>query len=114
MVYDLTGSGAMLGYINLARAAASLGMVPVAGLLIDRVDRRKLLLFVNSWLLTFTLILGLLLVFGQPQLYYLFIFTFLAGMAQTVDMTLRQVIVFNLVPGQSLPMPWRLSRPAGD
>jgi MFS family permease len=103
LVYSLTGSGAMLGYLNLARAVASLGIIPAAGVLIDRLDRRKLLLMVNSWLFTITLILGLMLVFGNPHLYYLFIFTFLAGMAQTVDMTLRQVIIFNLVPRESTP-----------
>jgi MFS family permease len=103
LVYNLTGSGAMLGYINLVRSAASLGMVPAAGVLIDRLDRRKLMLITNSWLFIISLILGLLLVFGPPRLYYLFIFSFLGGLAQTIDNTLRQVIVFNLVPRAVTP-----------
>jgi MFS family permease len=103
LVYDMTGSGAMLGYINLVRSVAALGMIPAAGILIDRLDRRKLMLMDNAWLLIITLVLGLLLVFGRAHLYYLFIFTFLGGMAQTVDITLRQVIVFNLVPRALTP-----------
>jgi len=103
LTYYLTGSGAMLGYVNLARAAGSLGIIPAAGVLIDRLDRRKLMLMINCWLFIITLVLGLLLVFGRPQLYYLFIFTFLAGMAQTVDTNLRQVMVFNLVPRTVTP-----------
>jgi MFS transporter, DHA1 family, staphyloferrin A biosynthesis exporter len=103
LVYNITGSGAMLGYINLVRSAASLGMVPAAGVLIDRLDRRKLMLMTNGWLFTITLILGLLMIFGPPQLYYLFVFSFLAGLVQTIDNTLRQVIVFNLVPRAATP-----------
>jgi MFS family permease len=103
LVYNLTGSGAMLGYLNLTRAAASLGIVPVAGVLIDRVDRRKLMLINNCWLFMITLTLGFLLIFGSPHLYYLFIFSFMGGLAQTIDNTLRQVVVFNLVPRAYTP-----------
>jgi MFS family permease len=103
LVYNLTGSGAMLGYINLVRSAASLGMVPAAGVLIDRLDRRRLMLITNGWLFIITFILGLLLVFGPPHLYYLFVFSFLGGLVQTIDNTLRQVIVFNLVPRAVTP-----------
>jgi MFS family permease len=103
LVYNLTGSGAMLGYLNLTRAAASLGIVPIAGLLIDRLDRRKLMLINNCWLFIITLTLGFLLIFGTPHLYYLFIFSFMGGLAQTIDNTLRQVVVFNLVPRQFTP-----------
>jgi MFS family permease len=103
LVYNLTGSGAMLGYINVVRSVASIGMVPAAGVLIDRLDRRKLMLITNAWLFTITLILGLLMVFGPPHLYYLFVFSFLGGLAQTIDNTLRQVLVFNLVPRAVTP-----------
>lgn len=103
LVYNLTGSGAMLGYINIARSTASLGVIPVAGVLIDRLDRRKLMLINNGYLFTITFILGLLLVFGPPRLYYLFVLSFLGGLAQTIDATLRQVVVFNLVPRAVTP-----------
>jgi MFS family permease len=103
LVYDITGSGAMLGYINLVRCIASLGMVPVAGLLIDRLNRRLLMLIDNCWLFTISLTLGLSLIFGPPHLYYLFIFSFLGGLVQTVDNTLRQVVTFNLVPRAYTP-----------
>jgi MFS family permease len=103
LVYDLTGSGTMLGTINLLRGMASLAMVPIAGLLIDRVNRRRLLLTQNAWLFIITLVMGLILVFGRPHIWYLFVFTFLGGLAQTLDMTLRQVIVFDLVPRARAP-----------
>ncbi len=103
LVYDLTGSGTILGTINLVRSAASLGMVPMAGLLIDRLNRRKLLLIENGWLCTITATLGLTLLLGHASISYLFVFAFLGGMAQTVDMALRQVLVFDLVPRSHTP-----------
>ncbi len=103
LVYDLTGSGTILGTINLVRSISSLGMIPMAGLLIDRLNRRKLLLIENGWLCTITATLGLTLLLGHASVSYLFVFAFLGGMAQTVDMALRQVLVFDLVPRSHTP-----------
>jgi MFS family permease len=103
LIYDLTGSGTMLGSINLVRTVASLCMIPVAGLIVDRLNRRVLITIENSWLFTITLILGLLLFFGHAHIWFLFVFAFLGGMVQTVDMTLRQVLIFDLVPRTRAP-----------
>jgi MFS family permease len=103
LVYDLTGSGTMLGSINLVRSVAALGMIPMAGLLIDHLKRRSLLLIENGWLFTITLAIGLMIIFGHSNISYLFVFTFLAGMVQTVDQSLRQVLVFDLVPRSHTP-----------
>ncbi len=103
LVYDLTGSGTMLGTINLVRALSSLGMIPLAGVLVDRVNRRTLMLITNGWLFTITLGLGLTLLFDRSHIAYLFIFAFLGGLTQTIDQTLRQVVIFNLVPRAATP-----------
>jgi predicted MFS family arabinose efflux permease len=103
IVYDLTGSGTILGSINLVMSVASLGMIPAAGLLIDRLNRRNLMLIANGWLLLITLGLGLILVFGHSHILYLFVFAFLSGMAQTVNITLQQVVLFDLVPRSITP-----------
>ena len=103
LVYDLTGSGTILGSINLVTSVASLSMIPVAGLLIDRLNRRNLMLITNGWLLIITLGLGLILVFGRSHISYLFVFAFLSGMTQTVNMTLQQVVLFDLVPRSITP-----------
>ena len=93
----------MLGSINLVRSIASLGMIPIAGLLIDRLQRRRLMLFINAWLFTITLCLALILLFGYTRIYHLFIFSFLGGLVQTIDMSLRQVVIFDLVPRRFAP-----------
>lgn len=97
LVYDLTGSGAMLGVVSLLRAVASLAMIPAAGIMIDRFSRRKLLLIINGWLFAISFALGIMLIAGYSKIFPLFVFSFLGGMAQTVEMSLRQVLVFDMV-----------------
>jgi MFS transporter, DHA1 family, staphyloferrin A biosynthesis exporter len=103
LVYDLTGSGTALGTINLVRSVAALGLAPVAGAAIDRVGRRRLMLSTNAWLFTITVVLGSLIALGRVQVWYLFVFAFLGGVAQTFDMPLRQTVVFDLVPRALAP-----------
>lgn len=103
LVYDLTGSGAMLGVINLVRSVATLGLAPVAGVAIDRFPRRTLMLAINAWLFIISLSLGIALLTGHSALIYLFVFTFLGGAAQAVDLPLRQTAVFTLVPRALAP-----------
>ena len=98
LVYNLTGSGTMLATINMVWAASSLVMIPFAGVLIDCVNHRNLLLVKNLWLFAIALGLGLILLFGRSHIYYLFIFAFLGGLTQTLDQTLEQVAIFDLVP----------------
>lgn len=103
LVYHLTGSGTLLGSINFVRSLASFGMIPAAGLLVDRMQRRKLMLLTNGWLFIITFCLGMILILGYSRVSYLFIYAFLGGMTQTIDMSLRQVVVFDLVPRWMTP-----------
>lgn len=120
LVYEMTGSGTMVGTVNLLRSISAVAMIPVAGLLIDRLARRKLLVFNNSWLFTITLTMGLLLVCGQNSIWFVFIFSFLGGFASAIDFSLRQVLVFDLLPRSHTPngmaliqTGWSIMRSAG-
>jgi hypothetical protein len=59
LVYDMTGSGAMLGLINLVRSGAIVGLNPFTGAAIDRAAPRPLLVAINGWLLIITFVLGI-------------------------------------------------------
>jgi predicted MFS family arabinose efflux permease len=61
------------------------------------------MLSTNSWLFAITVVLGTLLSLGRIQVWYLFVFAFLGGVAQTFDMPLRQTAVFDLVPRALAP-----------
>ena len=103
LVYNLTGSGIMLGTLNLLRASASLGVTPVSGTIIDRADRRKVMIGTSIWMFMITLVLGVMLVTGHRYIWALLLFSFLAGTVRTLDMNLRQVMVFSLVSREYTP-----------
>jgi predicted MFS family arabinose efflux permease len=103
LVYELTGSGAMLGTLNLVRSVATLGLVPLAGVAIDRWPRRGLLFAANAWLFAISLIFGIVLLIDATVIWPLFIFALLGGIAQAVTMPLTQTIVFSLVPRVQAP-----------
>ncbi len=103
LIYDITGSGTLLGTVNLVRSVASLTMIPAAGILIDRLKRRNLMMINNYWLLIITAGFGVILLLGLDQMVYIFIFAVLGGIVGTIDNTLRQVLVFDLLPRHLTP-----------
>jgi MFS family permease len=103
LVYDITGSGTMVGTVNMLRSISALIMIPFAGILIDRLSHRKILLLNNSWLFTITLTIALLLIFGYDSMVFILAFSFLGGFARTIDNALRQVLIFGLLPRTHTP-----------
>jgi MFS family permease len=103
LVYKLTGTGAALGTLSTIRSVTSLGMIPVAGVLTDRVERRKLMMITNAWLFIVTLMFALILIYGRTQVSYLFVFGFLVGLTYTIDATVKQVVIFDLIPRNVTP-----------
>lgn len=103
LVYELTGSGTMIGTVNLVRSISAIAMIPLAGILIDRMNKKKLLMINNAWLFAITAGLGLLLLLGFDQIIWVFIFSLLAGFSGTIDSSLRQVLVFSLLPRSHTP-----------
>jgi MFS family permease len=78
-------------------------LAPIAGVAIDRFPRRLLMVGVNAWLFALSLIFGFVLAFNPMLIWPLFVFSFLGGIAQAVDMPLRQTVVFALVPRSLAP-----------
>ena len=113
LAYSLTGSGTILGSINMVRSATALGMIPVTGVLVDRVNHKKLLLIKNLWWFLITLGLGIILLLVPAHTSYLFTFAFLAGLVFTMDLTLGSIIVFDLVPRTSTPNAMALLQTGG-
>jgi MFS family permease len=103
LVYDLTSSGTLLGTLNLVRSIATVGLVPIAGVAIDRFSRRGLLYATNIWLLAISFAFGLVLL-GNPEIVWpLFLFSFLGGIGQAVSMPLSQTVVFSVAPRAMMP-----------
>ena len=74
-----------------------------AGALADVVDRRKLLLVTEGWMLLVALVLGLLTLTGHMSAWILLALTFLLGLGSALDGPAWQAIVPELVERQELP-----------
>lgn len=98
LIFDMTGSGTALGTINLMRSISTVGLAPFSGAVIDRFPRRNLMIATNTWLLTISLGMSAVLFAGAERPWQLYVFALLGGLAQVIDMPLRQTIVFVLVP----------------
>ena len=103
LVYDLTGSGTLLGGVNLMRAIPTLLLAPLAGVAADRLDRKKLMVVVQLTVVVGAIVVAMLLALGRIQIWHLFLFTVLAGSSQVFFMPAQQTAVFDIVPRQMIP-----------
>jgi MFS family permease len=92
--------------VALMQTATSLPILLVglpAGALADIVDRRKLLLVTETWMLLVALILGVLTMTGSMSAWALLGLTFLLGLGAAFDAPAWQAIVPEIVERQELP-----------
>ncbi|MCI0393430.1 MAG: MFS transporter [Chloroflexi bacterium] len=92
--------------VALMQTATSLPILLVGlpvGALADVVDRRKLLLVTEAWMLLVALVLGLLTLAGLMSAWTLLALTFLLGLGIAFDGPAWQAIVPDLVEHQELP-----------
>lgn len=97
LVLTLTGSGAALGLVVALQALPVLLLGPYAGVVIDRVDKRRLIVVVQVVMGVLALTLGLLTVTGAVRLWQVFVLAALLGLAKTFDNPARQAFVMEMV-----------------
>jgi MFS family permease len=74
-----------------------------AGVMADLVDRRKLLIFTQSWMLGVAALLGLLVMFGAVGPWWLLSFTFALGAGSAMNGPAWAAAIPELVPREELP-----------
>ena len=106
VVWQMSHSPFWVGVAGGMRSFPFLFIGPLAGVLADRVDRRKLILVVQSSLavVVFAFAIGMHkgYVTGKVGIWYAILFTFIAGVLQTLIQPVRQAMVANTVPRQDL------------
>lgn len=102
LIFDMTGSALQLGTINGLRMLPFLFTSLIGGVLADRVDRRRLMLGTQFYLVAITLAMALLLLGGRATVWQLYVFTFLSGIGWSFTMPVRHALVPVLVPRRDL------------
>jgi MFS family permease len=101
LVLQLTHSGLLLGLTTAARYAPILLLSPYAGLLIDRFNKRRVLLVTQVGLGGVSLLLGLAALSGEVRLWQVVVLALAFGTFSAADNPARQAFVSELV-SQSL------------
>lgn len=97
LVLVLTNSPALLGLAGAVAGLPTLFLAVVAGVLADRMDRRRLLVITNGSAAAFALILAILTTTGLVEYWHVLVLAFLAGLAFTVQLPAAQAIVSTIV-----------------
>jgi MFS family permease len=97
LVLELTGSPFKLGLVGMLQFAPMLLFSLVAGVIADRVRKRRLLLLTQSALLVQAFVLAVLVAAGHVQYWHVAVLAVLYGIANTVDVPARQAFVVEMV-----------------
>lgn len=95
-------SGVALGVTTGLQFAPALFLSPWAGLLADRLDRRRLLMATQGAMGVFAAILGALVLSGNVRLWQVYVLAAALGVASAFDSPVRQTFVAQLVPREKL------------
>jgi MFS family permease len=102
LVLVLTNSPALLGLAGAAAGAPTLLIAVFAGVLADRLDRRRLLVATNLAGAACAATLAVLTTIGTVEFWHVVALAFLAGVALTVQMPASQAVVSSIVDRTSI------------
>ena len=100
---ELTDRDAVaLGITMALQFGPILLLMPVSGLIADRFDRRRVLMWTQVSQCVLALGMGVLVISGQAQLWQVYAFALLLGIATAIDAPVRQAFVSELVTDADL------------
>jgi MFS family permease len=102
LVLELTNSPGLLGLAGAVAGMPTLFLAVVAGVLADRLDRRRLLIATNGASALFAFTLALLTSLALVEYWHVLVLAFLTGLALTIQMPAQQAVVSTLVDRTSI------------
>lgn len=103
LALSLTNSPAFVGQIGFASGVPVLLFALPAGVLLDRLNRRRVLLACQICIITLALLVGFVIYNGQVQPWYLIVAAIFSGMILAISQPATQTLVPGLVPRHDLP-----------
>ena len=97
LVYQITSSALYLGLVGFAASIPVLFLGLGAGVLIDRLPRRQVLLATQSSAMLLALILSVLVFLNIVEPWHILVLSFLLGVSNAFDGTARQAFVKDMV-----------------
>ncbi|RII26690.1 MAG: MFS transporter [Geobacter sp.] len=97
LVYRLTGSAFLLGVVGFTSQIPTLLFAPVAGVLADRWDRRRLLIFTQALAMVQAGLLAAVVLSGIVQVWHIVLLSLLLGVVNAFDIPIRQSFLVEMV-----------------
>ncbi|HZZ96287.1 MAG TPA: MFS transporter [Jatrophihabitantaceae bacterium] len=97
LVLELTDSGTALGLVVALQTLPVLVLGPYGGVVADRVDKRRLMIALQSMMGLLALVLGLLTVTHVVTLWEVYLLAFLLGLNNCFENPVRQTFVLEMV-----------------
>jgi len=97
LVLEMTGSPLSLGLVWATRSAPRLLWGMLAGAVADKLDRRRLLLWILIVLAGMMFLFGSLITINLIRLWHIFLFIFLMSSLKTFEVTTRQALIVDVV-----------------
>ena len=103
LAYRISGRPLDLGLIGFAATLPTLILALPAGVLIERWDKRKTVIILQSAMAALAFALSALTFLGHIQIWHITLIAFLFGTASAVEITARQAMLIELAGRDSLP-----------
>ena len=97
LVYEITGSAALLGFVSAGMAIPMLFLAPLGGAIADRVERKRLIQGGQFIVALLAVVVGVAIATGWIEWYHLMAASILQGTVWTFMMPARQAIIPQIV-----------------
>ena len=98
IVYEFSDSSLWVGVVTFAAMIPRVAVSPFTGYLSDRFDRRAVLRVMFAVNLLHNIVLGLLMLSGQAEIWHIVVLSVVNGSARAAQMPAGQSLIPNLVP----------------
>lgn len=102
LVLELGGSAVELGLVAALQFGPAFFVAPFAGVVADRVDKRRLLMLTETGAMAQAAVLFVLAITGTAEVWHVLALTAGMGVVSAVDMPVRQALTAQLVPKEDL------------
>jgi len=103
LVWELTHSGLWLGALAIAELAPGLILGPAGGVLADRFDRRRIVLFCQAVIGIQSLVTGVVILSGMASPFLFVALAAVSGSAAAMQEAARSLLVRDVTPPDCLP-----------
>jgi MFS family permease len=97
LVYRLTGSAFLLGVVGFTSQIPTFLLAPVAGVLADRWDRRRLLIVTQTLAMLQATLLAVIVLSGIVEVWHIVTLSLLLGVVNAFDIPVRQSFIIEII-----------------